>query len=78
MSDLLAMDLVDSDDLCVSQMTLENKMFNCELKIKKLLVSTHSSVLNTTTSAAGKGMKLPKIDVPPFDGQVINWSSFWE
>ena len=38
LSDLLPMDLDDSDDLCVLQMTLENKMFNCGLKIKKLLV----------------------------------------
>ena len=23
-------------------------------------------------------MKLPKLDVPTFDGQVVNWKPFWE
>lgn len=24
------------------------------------------------------GVKLPKIDVPKFDGNMLNWQSFWE
>ena len=26
----------------------------------------------------GKGVKLPKLDVPTFDGNILNWRSFWE
>ena len=25
-----------------------------------------------------KGVKLPKLDVPKFDGSILNWRSFWE
>lgn len=30
------------------------------------------------SSTAGKGVKLPKLDVPQFDGNLIHWRSFWE
>ena len=29
-------------------------------------------------SADRKGVKLPKLDVPTFDGNVLNWQTFWE
>ena len=29
-------------------------------------------------SLDGKGVKLPKLDVPTFDGNILNWRSFWE
>ena len=78
-SGLLVVELDDWDDLCVLQATLENEMFSCGLKIKKLLASTrHLPDTVITTSADGKGLKLPKLDVPAFDGQVINWRPFWE
>ena len=37
-------------------------------------------MMSTTTIpvSVDKGVKLPKLDVPRFDGQLINWSSFWE
>ena len=37
--------------------------------------------LSTGSSPAasdGKGVKLPKLDVPTFDGNILNWRSFWE
>ena len=33
--------------------------------------------LNTTATMA-TGVKLPKIDVPTFDGNILNWQTFWE
>ena len=33
---------------------------------------------STPDSAEGSGMKLPRLDVPAFDGQVNSWNSFWE
>ena len=33
---------------------------------------------STPTPADGKGVKLPKIDVPKFDGNIVNWRTFWE
>ena len=83
-SDLIAMDLDDADELYHAQSRLEKEAFSCDLKIKKLLASTTSvsasSIPATSTpdSAEGSGVKLPRLDVPTFDGQVINWISFWE
>ena len=68
----------DTDSLSESLATLEKEMFDCGLKIKKLLASSHSSIDPTPASTDSKGVKLPKLDVPTFDGQVINWRSFWE
>ena len=27
---------------------------------------------------ASKGVKLPKLDIPTFDGNVLHWKTFWE
>ena len=32
----------------------------------------------TTPVVEGKGVKLPKLDVPTFDGDIPNWRKFWE
>ena len=32
----------------------------------------------TSTESNGKGVELPKLDVPRFYGNIMNWSSFWE
>ena len=30
------------------------------------------------THSDSKGVKLPKLDVPTFDGNILNWKCFWE
>ena len=30
----------------------------------------------TTPVAGGKGVRLPKLDVPTFDGDVLHWAQF--
>ena len=77
-SSILAMDLEDSDALCTSQAALEKEIFTCGLKIKKLLVVPRHASDPTTSSSDEKSLKLPKLDVPTFDGKVIHWRSFWE
>ena len=32
----------------------------------------------TTPAVSAPGVKLPKIDVPHFNGNILNWRSFWE
>ena len=32
----------------------------------------------TTPVVEGKGVKLPKLHVPTFDGDILNWRQFWE
>ena len=71
---LLSIDLEDGDELSELQTSLDKALFDCSLLIKKSLRPlTHD--LPPTDS---KGVKLPKLDVPTFDGNILNWKSFWE
>ncbi len=40
-----------------------------------MLVSESVSDIDSTES---KGIRLPKLDVPVFDGNILNWRRFWE
>ena len=50
-------------------------MFDCELTLKRLssLHPTHAK----SAPANGKGVRLPNLDAPTFDGRLVNWRSFW-
>ena len=74
---LLAMSLPDGDDLCTSLLTVEELILQCDLALKK--VSTPStSAASSTPVVDPKGVKLPKLEVPTFDGNIVNWRTFWE
>lgn len=74
------MDLEESDELCASQEALEKAIFECGLEIKKLLLPLRRSTDTSPAGSLADGMrvKLPKLDVPKFDGNSVNWRSFWE
>ena len=48
------------------------------MNIKKLLSSVPTPSDASTLSPSSKGVRLPKLDVPKFDGEILNWRSFWE
>ena len=52
----------------------ERNILDCSLQVRKLLrsQSTASSVSDT------KSVKLPRLDTPIFDGNILNWKTFWE
>ena len=64
------MELEDSDDLCTSQVIL----FDCDLALKRL--SSSHPIPAKSAPADGKGVRLPKLDAPTFDGRLVNWRSF--
>ena len=76
-NELLKLELDDSDDLVIKQETLEKTIFDCAVTIKKQIASVPERGPPTVASD-GKGMKLPKLDVPTFDGNILNWRTFWE
>lgn len=78
--ELIALDLPDGHDLLVQHDALETRLFNCSHRLKKLLSAHASRHSKTSTTAAGveKASKLPKLDVPTFDGDVLHWQQFWE
>ena len=69
------MDLEDDDDLFIQHTKLERLQFDGSHKTKKLL---GSSIKETPAADGKRSMKLPKLDVPTFDGDLLNWSQFWE
>ena len=72
---LLSLDLKDEDEVLQLQAALEKIIFDCSLNIKKLL---HTRVTTSAPSSDTKGVKLPKLDVPTFNGDILCWKTFWE
>ena len=75
--ELVTKDIADDDDLLVTHTALERQLSTTSHKIKSLLVviAAGTSAPATTDSA---GVKLPKLDVPTFDGDIIHWKQFWD
>ena len=75
---LLSLGIEESDQLYTSQTKLDKELFDCSLKIKRLLFLSGQALDSTLPSLNSKGVKLPKLDIPKFDGNIINWRTFWE
>ena len=71
--DLLHLELDEQDELLVLESKLRRLLCACSLKAKQLL-----SQPQDTPSVVTPGIKLPQLDIPTFDGNVLNWKSFWE
>ena len=65
-----------SDDLFETVSYLDKGMFDTMLKIKKLLNPSKDSI--GMSSDSSPGVKLPKLDVPTFNGDILKWVTFWE
>ena len=76
--ELVAVDLPDDHALVTQHAGLEKLHFDCSHLIRKLLSSRASLYTKATATASDKTSKLPKLDVPTFDGDVLRWQSFWE
>lgn len=74
--DLLSLDLDDGDETCKLQRQLDKEIFECSLSIRKLLLPT--SHPSDPAAPPAEGVKLQKLDVPKFDGNIVNWRTFWE
>ena len=76
--DLHQIELEETDKLFGLQDTLESQVFDCSVKIKKLLSPACAPSEASSASSESKGVRLPKLDVPTFSGNILNWTSFWE
>ena len=77
-SNRLSLGIEESDQLYTSQTQLDKELFDCSFKIKRLLFPSGQALDSTLPSLDSKGVRLPKLDVPKFDGNIINWRTFWE
>ena len=72
-----------TDDLFGTISRLDDGIFDATLNIKKLLHpnSDTASVASEPVTDMGvqpHGVKLPKLDVPTFNGDILKWITFWE
>ena len=73
----MSVELEEGDDLYTHQVEVEKRVFDCSLKIKKLLQS-QANLTTSSSASSGRGVRLPKLDVPTFDGNILNWRTFWD
>ena len=58
------------------QVYLEGMIFDDSLKLKRMLKALEKASISS--SSDNQGVKLPKIDVPVFTGNILHWKMFWE
>lgn len=75
-SDLATLNLPEDDDLFEIEKQIRSVIYAHSLSAKKALAGMRSAT--PTLAASSSGVKLPKIDVPRFNGNVLSWRSFWE
>lgn len=66
----------DDADLSRQESAIAESLFDVRLRIKRLLSSASKPTSSPVVEEGG--VKLPKLSVPTFDGDVVNWKSFWE
>ena len=66
--------LEESHDLCVLHSTLKGEIFESSLRLKEL---SHKITV-ATSEHVESGVRLPKLETPRFDGNLLNWRVFWE
>ena len=74
-NDLILHDIDESDEMSVAHSTLEIELSEVASKLKGLLAPAPGYTPGTHTVSDTTGVRLPKLDVPTFDGNIIQ---FWE
>ena len=70
--------LLDSggDALMEERSKVKKVLLQVDLKVERLLQDVENSP--KTSSAEAPRICLPKISISSFDGNILNWTSFWE
>ena len=83
-NEILVITVVASDSLMSSIQKQEDNIFDMSVSVKKLLFlssaspSSESVAASFTAASGSRSIKLPKIDVPTFDGELLHWQMFWD
>lgn len=76
--DLLLHDVNEGDELSAVHSALEVELSNTASKLKGLLAPTTTDTPGSHTVSDASEVRLPKLDIPTFDGNIIHWTQFWE
>ena len=72
------LNLEHSDDLYTLQNELEKLIFECDLIVKKLLVTGDPPASAPPLTSESKDVRLPKLETSTIDGKLTNRISFWK
>ncbi len=75
---LISLDLEDSVELMRELSSLERDVFAYSLRLKRLSRALVSAPPAPKTTPESRAVKLPKIDIPTFNGNILSWMTFWE
>ena len=73
-----SMEGTDRDTVLSLYSSIKKLHFTCCHKIQQMLCVTFPNHEGTPTTTEGKGVKVPKLEAPIFDGNILNWTRFWE
>ena len=72
----------DERALMEEESAIEKTLFDLNVKINRLRQEQakfqEARSMSEKTKVPAAGVKLPKISVPSFDGNLLNWNTFWE
>ena len=74
---LAGLELEEGDELLVLHSKLKKLHFDCCHKVRKIL-NSRSTLSTSSVVTEAKSLKIPKLDAPAFDGNILNWTNFWE
>ena len=77
--ELLSKDIDEEDELAALHSRLEKCLFHISQRVKQLSITPiPESTCAPTSNPDGSGVRLPKLNVPTFDGNIIHWKQFWD
>ena len=79
---VLSLSSDDAAELLETIIKLDEQIHDASIKIMAFLYPHKETIVSEESPAAtashGHGVRLPKLDVPTFDGDILNWMTFWE
>jgi hypothetical protein len=74
--ELVSKDVPEDDELSVAHSALEVELSDIASKFKGLLAAAPSETSPLHSASDSSGVKLPRLDVLTFDGNIIHWKQF--
>lgn len=69
---VLSLGVTESEELQATIAIVDKEIFDLSLLVKKFLYTHSEAPDDVTSTASNPGVKLPKLDVPTFDGDILN------